>query len=54
MPALLDPSVHRDADAYVGHLIAVLDSEETEADEFWADDRSSRGDGVEESKFGSA
>ncbi len=29
MPALLDPSVHRDADAYVGHLVAMLDPDES-------------------------
>lgn len=46
MAALLDPTVYRDADAYLGHLIAVLDSEEHEVDEFWVGDHSSCGEGA--------
>lgn len=34
MPALLDPSVHRECDAVIEHLIALLDGEDGE----WPDD----------------
>ena len=43
MPALLDPSVYRESDAIVEHLIALLDPEDlSDLDEFDLEDRDER------------
>lgn len=32
MPSLCDPSVHREVDAYIGHLLALMDEPEDAED----------------------